>query len=156
MEEVFRVYTKGSGEMDGRTFVKLLQDTKVVDKSFTRADADIIFAKVKDKGAKKISFSAFDEAVKLIAERKKISQEEMYNLLSTGKEGPILTGTLPDAVRFHDDKSTYTGVHKAGGPTTVDTGRVQFSSLAEICDRTAYNIRGVKEGVMERKTGDSK
>lgn len=75
---------------------------------------------------------------------------------SEGEEGPILYGTKPDEVRFHDDKSTYTGVHKMGGPTTVDEGRVQFNDLSNFCDRSDYDIRGVKKGVMEQKTGESK
>ena len=47
--------------------------------------------------------------------------------------------TAPDYVRFHDDKTTYTGVHKAGGPTTVD-GR---KDLRELCDRAPADVRGV-------------
>lgn len=65
-------------------------------------------------------------------------------------------GTKADNVRFHDDKSTYTGVHKMGGPTTVDDGRVQFNDLSKFADRSDYDIRGVKKGIMEKKTGDSK
>lgn len=73
-----------------------------------------------------------------------------------GVDGPILYGTKAENVRFHDDKSLYTGVHKHGGPTTVDDGRVQFDDLSKFCDRSEYDIRGVKKGIMEQKTGDSK
>jgi len=40
-------------------------------------------------------------------------------ILSAG--GPSFAGTKADAVKFHDDKSLYTGVHASGGPTTVDS-----------------------------------
>lgn len=43
-----------------------------------------------------------------------------------------------------------------GGPTTVDDGRVQFNDLSKICDRSEYDVRGVKKGIIENKTGDSK
>jgi len=39
-------------------------------------------------------------------------------------KGPILVGTVADAVKFHDDKSLYTGVYAHGGPTTVDIDKV--------------------------------
>lgn len=77
-------------------------------------------------------------------------------MIAEGTQGPILYGTKADNVRFHDDKSTYTGVHKMGGPTTVDDGRVQFNDLSKFCDRSEYDIRGVKKGIMEQKTGESK
>jgi len=34
--------------------------------------------------------------------------------------GPTFTGTKADHVKFHDDKSLYTGVYARGGPTNVD------------------------------------
>ncbi|CBZ53835.1 hypothetical protein NCLIV_036160 [Neospora caninum Liverpool] len=146
----FQVYTKGSGDMDGRTFVKILKDTAILDgKTLTTVDADLIFTKVKAKGAKKIDYAQFEEALKLVGEKKKVSTEQIVSKLASGETGPILTGTKADNVRFHDDKNTYTGVHKHGGPTLVDEGRTQFSDLSNICDRSDYDVRGVKKGVAE-------
>lgn len=34
--------------------------------------------------------------------------------------GPLMNATKADQVRFHDDKSLYTGVYAQGGPTNVD------------------------------------
>jgi len=42
--------------MDGKTFAKLAKDTGILDKKLTGTDIDLIFAKVKDKAARKISF----------------------------------------------------------------------------------------------------
>ena len=55
--------------------------------------------------------------------------------------GPSFSGTKVDKVKFHDDKSLYTGVHAKGGPTTVDAGK----GLVDLCDRTAADVRGVKK-----------
>ncbi|KAL8450300.1 hypothetical protein Emag_003323 [Eimeria magna] len=183
-KEAFAAYTKGACEMDGRTFNKILKDCKILDSKVTSVDADLIFAKVKGKGAKKITHAEFEEALRLVAAKKGVDIEAIQSTLATGKkyltekalsrllllpprvhspsfgyegvDGPILYGTKADNVRFHDDKTTYTGVHKMGGPTTVDDGRVQFNDLSKICDRTEYDIRGVKKGIIEQKTGDSK
>lgn len=45
------------------------------------------------------------------------------------------TGTVADAVKFHDDKSLYTGVYAAGGPTNVDKNKVGASGISA-CTRT--------------------
>jgi len=44
--------------------------------------------------------------------------------------------------KFHDDKDLYTGVHKNGGPTTVDTGT---SDLKFITNRAPADVRGVNQ-----------
>lgn len=43
--------------MDGKTFAKLTKDCGLLDKKLTPTDVDLIFAKVKDKTARKITFS---------------------------------------------------------------------------------------------------
>ena len=54
------------------------------------------------------------------------------------------TGTKADYVKFHDDKSTYTGVYAKGGPTTVDAGRGgMVSDISQTCNRSAADVRGV-------------
>lgn len=157
MEQAYLAYTKGTPEMDGRTFVKILKDSKLLDSKMTQVDADLIFAAVKAKGAKKITFGDFEAAIEKVATKKGETVDCIVSKIAEeGAEGPILYGTRTDNVRFHDDKSTYTGVHKLGGPTTVDAGRVQFNDLSEICDRSSVDIRGVNKSVMSRKFGESK
>jgi len=41
--------------MDGKTFAKMAKDCKILDKNLTATDIDLIFAKVKDKAARKIN-----------------------------------------------------------------------------------------------------
>jgi hypothetical protein len=45
--------------MDGKTFAKLAKDTSILNKVLTTTDIDLIFAKIKDKAARKITFVQF-------------------------------------------------------------------------------------------------
>lgn len=109
--------------MDGKTFAKCAKDCKVLDKAVTATDIDLIFAKVKDKAARKISYPQFEKAVAEIAAKKKSTFEDVSaKMMAHG--GPSFSGTKAEAVKYHDDKSLYTGVHGKGGPSTVDTDKV--------------------------------
>ncbi|KAK9864155.1 hypothetical protein WJX84_003510 [Apatococcus fuscideae] len=125
--------------MEGSKFAKLCKDCGLVDKKLSSTDVDLIFAKAKAKGAQKIAFSDFENALSLVAEKKGVSVEDIKSkIASTG--GPKMNNTTqPDYVKFHDDKSTYTGVYAAGGPTNVDSSQ----DLKDLADRSPANIRGV-------------
>ena len=43
--------------MDGKVFAKVAKDCKILDKKLTNTDVDLIFAKIKDKSARKITFA---------------------------------------------------------------------------------------------------
>ncbi len=45
--------------MEGKTLVKVAKDCHLMDKHLTVTDMDLIFAKVKTKGARRINFSEF-------------------------------------------------------------------------------------------------
>lgn len=63
---------------------------------------------VKVKGARKIAFAEFESALQHIAQKKGHSVDEvMAKILESS--GPNATATKADAVKFHDDKSLYTG-----------------------------------------------
>jgi len=55
--EVFEGFTGGAAEMDGKTFAKMAKDTKILNKELTAADIDVIFANIKDKAARKITYA---------------------------------------------------------------------------------------------------
>jgi len=61
--------------------------------------------------------------------------------------GPVFAGTKADKVKFHDDKSLYTGVYAQGGPTTVDAGKGAISDISQLCDRSSADVRGIKKGM---------
>lgn len=120
MKQVFDTYTGNQKTMEGKTLAKVAKDCKVLDKKLTATDVDLIFAKVKDKAERKITFEQFNKAVEMFAEKKGVPAADVANaILSHG--GPTFSGTKTDNVKFHDDKSLYTGVHAQGGPTNVDS-----------------------------------
>ncbi len=63
--------------MDGKTLAKVAKDCNLYDKKFTATDVDLIFAKEKDKGARKISSKQFVKALEDIASKKGISFDEL-------------------------------------------------------------------------------
>ncbi|KAK7200782.1 p25-alpha [Novymonas esmeraldas] len=120
-----------SKDMDNSHFSKMLKECKIIGKSFTSTDADLLFSKVKAKEARKITFTEFREkAIPEIAAKMKKTPEEVETMISNA--APKSSGTKAEAVRFHDDKSTYTGAAKQGGPTNVDRNA---GSLAGVVDR---------------------
>jgi hypothetical protein len=90
--------------MDGRQFAKLCKDTKLIGGGFTTTDVDLIFAKVKDRTARKINFAQFRSTLPHIGQKKNMSAEEVEQFL-VGAGGPQWSGTRAEATRFHDDKS---------------------------------------------------
>lgn len=109
--------------MDGKTFAKVAKDTKILDKNLTATDMDLIFAHVKDKAARKINFTQFKKGIEECATKKKTTFEDLsHKICSVG--GPVFTGTKAEKVKYHDDKSLYTGVYAQGGPTNVDHNNV--------------------------------
>lgn len=111
------------------------------------------------QGAARLTFEEFEEAMKAVAKKKSLTLEALDEKL-LANEGPVFTGTQAEAVRFYDDKSTFTGVHAHGGPSTVDRpGKGVFSkydpneasgvcgtvTLEDLCDRSPANVRGLNK-----------
>ncbi|PNH04583.1 hypothetical protein TSOC_009222 [Tetrabaena socialis] len=59
----------------------------------------------------------FLAALQLIADKKKCSMDALCNKLADAD--PMASVTKAEFVRHHDDKTTYTGVYRAGGPRTL-------------------------------------
>ncbi|KAF8822823.1 p25-alpha family protein [Cardiosporidium cionae] len=181
----FHLYTLGKEEMDSRTFVKLCRENKFLDKNLTVTTCDLIFTKIKQQlhskkshqvislkmkiawkfclkqGAKRITFGEFEKAVQKIAEKKGVEASFITEKINQS-EGPLYTGTKAEKIRLYEDKSTYTGVHAHGGPTTVDQPMTRFNSgfskydpnqptgvknitLEQMCDRSQPTVRGVNK-----------
>lgn len=143
LQDVFTAFAAGK-EMDGKTFAKLSKDCGLLDKKLTTTDVDIIFAQIKEKTARKITFAEFQKGIPKLAAKKGVTDDVLIAAI-TAKGGPQFTGTKADAVKFHDDKSLYTGVYAKGGPTNVDAGRGGISDISQLCDRTGADVRGVKK-----------
>jgi len=148
-KEVFESYTKGKEFMFSREFIKVLKDSEIL-KKITQTRADLEFTKL-GKTAKRITLEQFEELLQKLP-NEKITYDEIKEKVLNLK-GPIFVGTKTDDVRFYDDKSSYTGVHKHGGPSTVDVSSVARSggavqggdkpTMDSLMNRGAYDIRGV-------------
>ena len=140
LEQVFLNFTAGGVEMDNRQFAKMAKDTTIIDKKLTATAIDLIFNKVKgNPSVRKINYTQFLEAIPLFTAKKGCKDEDVIKIMLNNGT-PVYGGTKAGFVKFHDDKSTYTGVHTKGGPTTVDK-RITLSNLA---DRSQADVRGVK------------
>eukprot|EP00775_Hariotina_reticulata_P004265 gene4265-4517_t len=125
-------------EMDGAHFQKLCRDCGLLSRpAINTTVVDITFTKVKTKGARKITFDQFLTALAVLAEKKGVPFEAAV-LKVLDANGPIAHATKAEAVRLHDDKSSYTGVYARGGPSTSCTSP-QF-------DLAAYLDRSVPHG----------
>jgi len=132
-------------EMESRSFLKVLKDSNLMGSTLTAGEADIIFTKVKTKGARKLTFEQFLSALQLTAEKKGMAfQETVRQVMTVG--GPKAHATKAEAVRLHDDKSTYTGVYKKGGPKAIDDSH----DLSTLLDRSEADVRGVKKAMPGR------
>jgi hypothetical protein len=143
LEDVFVAFasygTAPSRDMDNSHFAKMCKECGFIDKVFTMTDVDLIFNKVKSKGERKITFGQFQAGViPAIAAKKKLSEEAIAEKVL--QSSPQTHATKADNVKFHDDKSLYTGVYKAGGPTTVDRNSADLSAVTD--RRVSNDVRG--------------
>jgi hypothetical protein len=164
MEDVFRSFCAFGADksaatapmMDGAKLAKMSRDLKLLDKNLTATDVDIMFSKVKPKSERKITFAQFEEALKLMAEKKYPDDPEALNKLKAkileGK-GPVAHGVTKTvkagAVDRLTDTTKYTGSHKERfdeeGKGKGQAGR------KEIVDESGY-VTGYKEqGSYEKK-----
>eukprot|EP00112_Aurelia_sp_Birch-Aquarium-sp1_P007970 Seg187.11 transcript_id=Seg187.11/GoldUCD/mRNA.D3Y31 product="Tubulin polymerization-promoting protein family member 2" protein_id=Seg187.11/GoldUCD/D3Y31 len=123
MDDLFKSYcTFGAKDaaplMDNAKFAKFARDTGILDKKLTSTDIDIIFSKVKAKTERKITFKQFQDALKLLAEKKYGSASDIGKLESVilKTEGPKTSGATKvvaaGGVDRLTDTSKYTGSHK--------------------------------------------
>jgi len=121
LRDAFYAFAAEHSGMDGRSFVKCLKDAGLVDERLKAVDADLIFAKCKAKGARKIHFETFVKALEKVAEKRQLLRETVVDFICLAhgpdyqsKARAVIEATGPE--RFFYDKSTYTGTHKCGGP----------------------------------------
>ena len=117
MEKVFNAFNVFGGgnpdQMSGDKFVKALKDSGLLGSKFTSQDADIVFSKAKKApGVRTLEYEDFLLALECISEETGVAYMEICNALLRGG-GPQNSGTEAEAVRFHDDKSLYTGAYGA-------------------------------------------
>ena len=123
LKELFLKFCTNS-EIDSKNFVKLLKDCKIINKTFTSIDTDLIFQKTKAIASvpttgsyssgvvhgKRINYETFyNVSIPLIASKKNVEISYLIELFLKCN-GPSLNGvTATEYNRFHDDQKTYTG-----------------------------------------------
>ena len=123
LRDLFMIFCP-AGEMDSKTFIKMCEDAHLLEKKFTRTDGDLLFQKAKAKASapgagayasgvvhgKRLNYDVFRAVViPEIATKKSITVPALLEKLAACP-GPTLRGTTHAGnVRFHDDKTTYTG-----------------------------------------------
>lgn len=115
VEETFKAFTSSSKLMEQRAFAKLCRDCHLLDKGFKDVDADLIFRQVVPQRCRFMDLAMFDQALGLVAVKKGVHKEFVARKVADST-GPSLNATKAEMVRFHDDKTTYTGTSLHGGP----------------------------------------
>ena len=153
--------------LDSFKFSKLCKDANLMEGKgmggLRYHDLDLIFIKSKGKSpmkyqaygkvgnaaARKLDWVAFKHAISFVASKLGITPLELeHYLVIVLPNGPRNSGgTLALPTRFHDQKDTYTGVHRNGGPVTVETGKLGLDIQLDRRYRRDLNLR--------EKRGDS-
>ncbi|KPP76400.1 tubulin polymerization-promoting protein family member 3-like [Scleropages formosus] len=164
--------TKATGkEMNGKNFVKLCKDCRIIDsKNVTSTDVDIVFSKVKAKTARVITFEQFNQALIELAPKrfKGKAQDEALQLiyaLIAGKEPANMGITVSvnygikvpqnrkvaktGAVDRLTDTSKFTGSHKE---RFDETGKGKGKAGREdIHDNSGYVAAYKEQGTYDKK-----
>lgn len=131
LEVVFDSYCGADKtDMDGKSFAKLMKDSRVIDRRFSAADADIAFAKAVPKGQRRIDLQGLKTALLFVADKKGVQAGDVFAAVAGQGAGPNHSGTRVEPVRFHDDPSTYTGVHAIGDLESAPKGKGTVTRIA--------------------------
>lgn len=110
-------------ELDSSRFAKLCKDTALLGPAFEAHDVDVVFAQAaRGQESRRLDFDAFCVALAAVAERRSVPAADVVRSV-VGASGPADNSTAhapSEFVRFHDDKTTFTGVHARGGPSVVE------------------------------------
>jgi len=145
LEDVFKMYCGVKDTtMDGKNFTKVAQDSGYLKKGsgLTTTDLDIMFSKIKAKGARRITFEQFRTGLAGWAPKLKKSVDEVEAEVAAS-EGPVLKGTKAGKNKLHDDKSNYTGTSAKGGPKNVDSDIIY--DISATTNREKADARGVMQ-----------
>ena len=130
--QIYDSYASKLG-LDSAKFSKFCKDSYIFNSTFRPEDVDVLFAKYKEAGKRHLSFSGFLLALNAIADKKGQSADKLFTkIVETNPVNPV-NSAPPMPNRFHDDTRTFTGVHKAGGPTIIDS---EHRTLSNMVDRT--------------------
>lgn len=136
--------------MDGRSFVKCLRNSALINDDFNTAEADLVFTKYKAKGSRKIDAETFVMALEEVAVRKEMTHQQVQDAICLrcgrgAREQPLPAQKSVESIgpeRFFYDTSSYTGTHRNGGPSTTGSGRNDIPAVdfKDVVNRDGNNI----------------
>merc|ERR1712146_700411 len=107
---VYHLFAEEKGQLQSRDFMKMMIDVHIFDRNFTKNDVDTTFVHAVGRGHREMSIEQFHTAIREVSKKKKVSIDQVQQAIEKC-HGPQSTATKADAVRFHDDRSSYTGMH---------------------------------------------
>eukprot|EP00435_Cladocopium_sp_Y103_P003855 s4466_g1.t1 len=109
-QEVFQAFCGPRSDMDGKAFSKLCKeiDCGLLDRRFSAADADLIFAKVCPRGGRRIGMEQFEEAVWLIGRKRGMDYGSLLDSIANSA-GPLLKTAQADLPFMSKSLSTRGG-----------------------------------------------
>jgi hypothetical protein len=112
--------SQGPVDLDSFRFSKLCKDSGLVRGALNPQYVDIVFSRAKAHDSRRLGFEEFVLALDMIAEKRGRQLDDIIAAVLAGA-GPLLRGTKAGYVKFHDDKTTFTGVYARGGPSSAAT-----------------------------------
>ncbi|KAI3431389.1 hypothetical protein D9Q98_004443 [Chlorella vulgaris] len=133
--------------LDGARFIKLCRATGLVGRQLPSTEADLIFASVKDRSGRRISFEQFLDALDLIANKTGRPLLEVLSQVASGG-GPATQGhTTGKSVKLHDGWPTSTAVDAHRTASTGSGASQQPASPQLRCeDRAAAGTASCHSG----------
>ena len=132
--------------LSSSSLLKLMKDCHLIDRALTITDLDLIFTRcLPQKYHKRLDTEGFHAALFDVAVQRQMPLEDLLAIVAKARPSNN-GGSVPDAyVKFHDDRTTWTGVATRGGPTIHDRHQHAYFGLSSIWDRDPnYDVRGVK------------
>jgi hypothetical protein len=95
----------GTNGLDGARFTKLTVDCGLTGRGrrLKGTDVDLVFAQIRSKGARVVTFEQFVSALAALAQRANLSLTDIVQQVLQS-EGPVTRATETLSVRFYDDK----------------------------------------------------
>lgn len=126
-----------SRSMSNWTFCKLILQSKL---HVTRIDIDLIFAKVKTRGIRSITFNQFMHGLDAISQKLNESLDEVRNKIINSGSPKNTKVTKTQFVRHYDDRKSWTGTAKKGGIKVIDNNASSDYSYRHSLRSSFYTI----------------
>jgi len=138
LSHVFTAFA-GGPRMDSRAFLKCLRVAGLLDTRLGAADADLVFARCRPRESRKLDLALFGQALCMIALKRGEDESHVRGCVlsvdgAEESEAPAPCDAGPS--RLFYDRSSYTGTHRNGGPTTAGAGLCDGDV---ICDQELVN-----------------